>query len=114
MKKPDPIGNFEQIVLTAVLLMEENAYGMAVHEKVEELYGRPVKLPQVYVTLDRMEEKGYVKSWLTDPIPQRGGRRKRCFRLLSLGERVLADSRATAKRVVEALEGTVKWKPSRA
>lgn len=118
MKKPETLGHFEQIVLTAVLHLGERAYGMAVHEKVVELGDRPVKLPAVYVTLDRLEEKGYVKSWLTDPTPERGGRAKRCFRLLAAGERALRDSAETAKRIHEAIEESGwrlgKWKPNRA
>jgi len=111
MKKTDALGQFEQLVLTAVLLCGEKAYGMAVHEKVEELGERRVKLPSVYVTLDRLEEKGYVKSWLADPTPERGGRRKRYFRLLAAGERAMAESGATAQRILDSWR-TAKW-PSR-
>src|SRR5437763_9021569 len=96
-KNKDLLGQFEQLVLTAVLLCRGNAYGIAVHEKVEELGDRKVKLPSIYVTLDRLEDKGYVKSWFGDPTPERGGRSKRYFRVLVAGERALADSVATAQ-----------------
>ena len=66
MKRTDALGQFEQLVLTAVLLRQQKAYGIAVHEKVEELRERRVKLPSVYVTL---EEKGTSNpGW---PIPRR-------------------------------------------
>ena len=117
MKKKDPLGQFEQLVLTAVLLLRDNAYGIAVSKKVEELAKRPVTLGAVYLTLERMEDKGFITSWLAHPTPERGDRPKRYFRLLALGERVLAESRATAQRIEEALEGSEKlgkWRPGRA
>ena len=57
----------------------------------------------VYVTLDRLEDKGMVKSWLSDPTPERGGRAKRCYRLEALGERALEESAVTAKRVWDGI-----------
>jgi DNA-binding PadR family transcriptional regulator len=117
MKKKDPLGQFEQLVLTAVLLLRDNAYGMAVADKVAELAERRVTLGAVYMTLERLEDKCFISSCLANPTPERGGREKRYFRLLALGERVLAESRATAKRMEDALEESeklAKWRPSRA
>ena len=75
MANPDSIGQFEQLVLTAILTRRDDAYGVTIHSKVEELASpRPVSLGAVYVTLDRLEDKGLVKSWLSDPTPERGGR----------------------------------------
>ena len=97
--QPNTLGNFEQLVMTAVWHSGNNAYGMAVHAKVSELGGKPVKLGSVYVTLDRMEEKGLLSSWFTDPLPQRGGRSKRCFRLEAPGKLALQEAAVTAKRI---------------
>jgi DNA-binding PadR family transcriptional regulator len=104
MAKPDSLGQFEQLVLTAILTRGEDAYGVSIHSKVEEL-ARPkaVSLGAVYVTLDRLEDKGLVKSWLSDPTPERGGRAKRCYRLEGLGERALEESAVTAKRVWDGI-----------
>jgi DNA-binding PadR family transcriptional regulator len=104
MAKPDSIGQFEQLVLTAVLSLREDAYGVTIHEKVGEL-ARPksISLGAVYVTLDRLEDKGLVSSWLSEPTAERGGRAKRCYRLEALGERALQESAATAKRVWDTL-----------
>ncbi len=104
MVKPDSLGQFEQLVLTAILTRGEDAYGVSIHSKVEEL-ARPkaVSLGAVYVTLDRLEDKGLVKSWLSDPTPERGGRAKRCYRLEALGERALEESAVTAKRVWDGI-----------
>ena len=104
MAKPDSVGQFEQLVLTAILTRGEDAYGVSIHSKVQEL-ARPkaVSLGAVYVTLDRLEDKGMVKSWLSDPTPERGGRAKRCYRLEALGERALAESAVTAKRIWDGI-----------
>src|SRR3954454_12421201 len=100
MAKADSLGQFEQLVLTAILTLRDDAYGVSIHSKVEEL-ARPkaVSLGAVYVTLDRLEDKGLVASWMSDPTPERGGRAKRCYRLEALGERALQESAVTAKRV---------------
>jgi PadR family transcriptional regulator PadR len=92
MARPDSLGQFEQLVLTAILTLRDEAYGVTIHSKVQEL-ARPkaVSLGAVYVTLDRLEDKGMVASWLSDPTPERGGRAKRCYRLEALGERALQE-----------------------
>ncbi|HEY1342308.1 MAG TPA: helix-turn-helix transcriptional regulator [Bryobacteraceae bacterium] len=100
MAKPAPLGQFEQLVLSAVLSLRDRAYGVSIHEKVAQLaQPKSVSLGAVYVTLDRLEDKGMLSSWLSDPTPERGGRAKRCYRLQALGERALEESVVTAKRV---------------
>src|SRR5712692_5724240 len=104
MAKSDSLGQFEQLVLTAVLTLREDAYGVTIHAKVGELaHPRAVSLGAVYITLDRMEDKGLVSSWLTDPKPERGGRAKRCYRLEALGEQALQESAVTAKRIWDVI-----------
>jgi PadR family transcriptional regulator PadR len=106
MAKPDSLGQFEQLVLTAILTLREDAYGVTIHTKVQELaQPKPASLGAVYVTLDRLEDKGLVVSWLSDPTPERGGRSKRCYRLEALGERALEESAVTAKRIWDGLAG---------
>ena len=104
MGKPDSLGQFEQLVLTSILTLREDAYGVTIHFKVEEL-ARPkaISLGAVYVTLDRLEDKGLVASWLSDPTPERGGRAKRCYRLEALGEQALQESAVTAKRIWDVI-----------
>ncbi len=104
MGKPDSLGQFEQLVLTAILGLRDDAYGVTIHARVAELAApKTVSLGAVYVTLDRLEDKGLVASWLTDPTPERGGRAKRCYRLEALGERALQESALTAKRIFESI-----------
>lgn len=104
MTKLDSLGQFEQLVLAAILTLRDEAYGVTIHTKVEEL-ARPkaVSLGAVYVTLDRLEDKGLVASWLSDPTPERGGRSKRYYRLEALGERALEESAVTAKRIWDGI-----------
>lgn len=104
MAKPDSLGQFEQLVLTAILTLREDAYGVTIHSKVQELAGpKTVSLGAVYVTLDRVEDKGLVASWLSDPTPERGGRAKRFYKLEAIGERALQESAATAKRIWDVI-----------
>jgi DNA-binding PadR family transcriptional regulator len=104
MVKTDSLGPFEQSVLTAILSLKDHAYGVTIHSKVEELARpKPISLGAIYVTLDRLEDKGLVSSWLSDPTPERGGRSKRCYRLEALGERALQESAVTAKRMWDVI-----------
>jgi PadR family transcriptional regulator PadR len=97
---PESVGRFEQLILAAVLSLRDDAYGVTIHEKAVELAApKDISLGAVYVTLDRLEDKGLISSWLSDPTPERGGRSKRFYRLEALGERALEESAATAKRV---------------
>ena len=92
MAHPTSLGQFEQLVLTAILSLGDNAYGVTIHAEVEALSGlRKTALGAVYATLDRMEDKGLVRSWLSDPTPERGGRAKRHFRLEEAGRRALRE-----------------------
>jgi PadR family transcriptional regulator, regulatory protein PadR len=121
----DSVGQFEQLILTAVLSLRDKAYGVSIHEKALELASpKSISLGAVYVTLDRLEDKGFVSSWLSDPTPERGGRSKRYYRLEALGERALEESAATAKRIwetvaeqwgdfVEGVGRRPKWNPVR-
>ncbi|HMG45888.1 MAG TPA: helix-turn-helix transcriptional regulator [Allosphingosinicella sp.] len=105
MAHPTSLGQFEQLVLTAILSLGDNAYGVTIHAEVEALSGqRKTALGAVYATLDRMEDKGLVRSWLSDPTPERGGRAKRHFRLEEAGRRALRDSAQTARRICDAVE----------
>jgi PadR family transcriptional regulator, regulatory protein PadR len=100
MAKAESLGQFEQLVLTAILMLREEAYGITIHEKVQEL-ARPktVSLGAIYVTLDRLEDKGMVASRLSNPTPERGGRAKRYYHLEGVGEIALQEAAVTAKRI---------------
>ena len=102
--KSESVGPFEQLVLTAILTLGEGAYGVTIHAKVEGLaHPRAVSLGAVYVTLDRLEDKGFLSSSLSDPTPERGGRAKRCYRVEAVGERALQDAVLASRRMSAAL-----------
>jgi DNA-binding PadR family transcriptional regulator len=116
MPKNESCGQFEELVLTAILTLNDHAYGITIHKKVQQLsQPKSVTLGAVYVTLDRLEDKGFVSSWLSDPTPERGGRSKRFYRVEAAGEKALRESTATARRIWDALsevvvgQGRRKW-----
>lgn len=99
------LGQFEQLVLTAILVLEENAYGVTIHAEVETLSApRQAALGAVYATLDRLEDKGLVSSLLSDPTPERGGRAKRYYRLEEPGLQALREAARTARRICDAVQ----------
>jgi PadR family transcriptional regulator, regulatory protein PadR len=104
MADPESLGVFEQLILTSILALWDNAYGVTIRAKVQQLsHPKSVSLGAVYVTLDRLEEKGLVTSWLSDPTRERGGRAKRCYRLEPLGEGALEAAAVTAKRMFDSI-----------
>src|ERR1700674_269029 len=81
----DYLGEFEHIIVLALLRLEDRAYGVTVRQEIEFRIQREVSIGAVYATLDRLETKGYVKSHHGDPTPERGGRSKRFFRVTAKG-----------------------------
>jgi PadR family transcriptional regulator PadR len=75
------LGEFEQVVLLAVMRLDDEAYAVAIGEEILRCTGRDVSRGSIYITLDRLETKGYLKSRLADPTPERGGRAKRYYAL---------------------------------
>ena len=75
------LGEFEQMVLLAIAHLGGEAYGVPIVEEIERRTGRSVARAAVYITLRRLEEKGFVTSWMSDPTPERGGKARRCVRL---------------------------------
>src|SRR5262245_54405140 len=104
----DSLATLEQLALTAVALLGDNAYGMNVNNKAEQLLGKSINLGGMYVTLDRLQVKGYLTSKESEPLPERGGRRKRCYFLTPAGERALQEAAAAARNMYEAIE-EVSW-----
>src|SRR5215475_5698025 len=79
MAKRDYLGEFEHIVILALLCLGDRAYGVSVRREIERRTRREVSIGAIYATLERLETKGYVKSALGEPTPERGGRSKRFF-----------------------------------
>jgi PadR family transcriptional regulator PadR len=91
MIRRDYLGEFEHIVVLALLRLGDRAYGVTVRQEIETRTRREVSIGAIYATLARLAEKGYVKSHLGDPTPERGGRSKRFFQVTTKG--VLAVNR---------------------
>ena len=85
MSGRDFLGEFEHIVVLALLRLEDRAYGVTVRQEIEFRTRREVSIGAVYATLERLETKGYVRSHRGEPTPERGGRSKRFFRVTAKG-----------------------------
>lgn len=93
------MGEFERAVLLAIVRIGDNAYGVSVRRELENRLHRAISAGAIYTTLDRLEEKGLVSSWLGSPTPERGGRAKRFYRVDSAGFAALNAARDIAASV---------------
>jgi PadR family transcriptional regulator, regulatory protein PadR len=89
------LNDFEEMILTLVAALNENAYGAAITIEIEKWLGRKVTLSAVHVILYRLEDKGYVKSIVGGATNERGGRRKRIYSITNAGLSVLRGMRET-------------------
>lgn len=97
------MGEFEQIVLLALLQLDNHAYGMEVRDEIEARASRDVSIGALYRTLARLESKGFVSHSLGDPQPERGGRARKFFRVEEPGLQALTATRRTLDRMWEGL-----------
>jgi PadR family transcriptional regulator, regulatory protein PadR len=104
MGRSDYLGDFEQIVLLAILHLGPDAYGTTIQREIEERAGRTASVGALYTVLARLERKGYVSGRLSDPTPERGGRAKRYFRVERAGMAALKRTRITLARMWDGLE----------
>src|SRR3954453_3669911 len=93
MRKGDYLGNFDLMLLLALLRLGEDAYGVTIASELEEQTGRGVVVASVYATLDRLQERGLGTSIVGESTPERGGRAKRYFRITASGLREVRDAR---------------------
>lgn len=103
MTRQAQLGELEQLTLLAVVRLED-AYGASVRRELERTAGRSVSIATVYVTLVRLDKKGFLESWEADPEPVRGGKAKRCYRITREGAAALRAARATINKMWEGLE----------
>jgi DNA-binding PadR family transcriptional regulator len=92
------LGELEQLVLLAVMRLED-AYAVSIRDEIESRTGIALGRSSVYVTLDRLDRKGYVASRFGQPSPERGGKAKRCFALTPAGRRALATAEQAVARM---------------
>lgn len=95
----EALGEFEQLVLLAIVHLGDDVYGVPIADEIERRTGRTVSPAAVYVTLRRLEQKGLLSSSMSDPTPERGGKARRCVRLTSAGR----DSLRAARQVLDSM-----------
>lgn len=100
---PAVLGDFEQLVLLALLQAGDQAYGIRIADEIAARTGRDISVGAVYTTLDRLEAKGLVTCSVGEPLPERGGRRRKYFRLERTGRRALQQSIGALKRMTQGL-----------
>jgi DNA-binding PadR family transcriptional regulator len=100
---PPALGDFEQLVLLALLRLGSDAYGVPIHKEIIRRARRDVTVAAVYKTLDRLEAKGFAVSTLGEPTAERGGRRKNYFRIQPAGRRALSHALGSLRRMAYGL-----------
>ena len=101
--KESYLGEFEHILLLALLRLGKNAYGRVIRQVIEERINRNVSIGALYATLERLEKKGYVTTKTGEPTPERGGRAKRYFKVSAAGKRALMDTRNSLENMWQGL-----------
>jgi PadR family transcriptional regulator, regulatory protein PadR len=104
MSNRDYLGEFEHIVILALLRLADRAYGVTVRQEIETRTGREVSIGAIYATLERLEAKGYVKSRLGEPTPERGGRSKRFFHVTAKGVSAVNRTHRAVQNMIRGLD----------
>ena len=105
------LGEFEQLVLLALVRLGERGYGVTIHDEIVRRAGRDVTVAAVYKTLERLEAKGFAASTLGEPTAERGGRRKKYFRIQPAGRRALVHALASLQRMADGLSPEIESAP---
>jgi DNA-binding PadR family transcriptional regulator len=100
------LGRFDHLLLLAVMRLGDGAYGMTIRRELAAHTGRDVAVGAIYTALARLEARGYVRSRLGDPTPERGGRAKRFYRVLPAGQRAVERAEAAFIALGGGLSGT--------
>jgi PadR family transcriptional regulator PadR len=108
--KAPALGDFEQLVLLGVarLELQDCAYGAAIRQEIHARSGRDVSINAVYTTLDRLENKGFLKSWVGKPTPQRGGRRRKFYALRPAGVAALRQAYRALTAMANGLQSRLE------
>ena len=109
---PPVLGDFEQLVLLGVLRLElqDSSYGAAIRQEIHTRSGRDVSINAVYTTLERLERKGLLRSWVGDPTPQRGGRRRKFYALRPAGIAALRQAFRAFTAMADGLQALLETK----
>ena len=105
--KKSQLGEFEEIVLLTIAVLNEEAYGIAIKKEIEERTERRVSIGALQTAFKRMEDKGFITSRLGEPTQKRGGKRKRYYAITAQGLNTLDDIRDIRARLWQAIPQTV-------
>jgi DNA-binding PadR family transcriptional regulator len=106
------LGEFEQMILLAILQLRDEAFALGVIRELDQRAGRPVSRGALYKTLERLEEKGFVNWELEETTPNRGGHPRRRFRVTSTGIAALRVTKDALSRLWEGLDGVLDGRPN--
>ena len=109
-RKTAVLGDFEQLVLFGVLRLEDGAYGAAIRQEIHARSHRDVSINAVYTTLDRLEAKGLLRSWIGEPTAQRGGRRRKFYAIRPAGITALRQAYQAFSAMTVGLEERLEAK----
>lgn len=101
------LGELEEIVLLAVGVLQEEAYGLAITKEIKKVTGRKINMRAIHTTLYRLEEKGFLKSKLGGATKQRGGRRKRLFKITNRGQVAITEAKEIRMKLWDLLPSTL-------
>lgn len=107
----ESLGEFEHVILLAVVHLGADAYGTTIRREIEARTGREIAVGALYTALERLERKGYVTSMMSDPTPQRGGRARRHFQVEPAGQAALTRARDLLTRMWDGLSADLRRLP---
>ena len=103
--KGERLGEFEEFTLLAVRALGDNTYAVPIQQYVEKATGRPVSVGSIYAALARLEEKGFVRSTMSEAVAQRGGKSKRVYAVTTTGLQTARDLHTVRERIWNAIGG---------
>ena len=101
------LGGFENLLLLTILRLDDRAYGVSIRQELIDRAGKDVAIGAIYTGLDRLEQKGFVKSCSGEPTPERGGRAKKFYRVTAQGKKALREMHRAIHRLSLGLEGSL-------
>ena len=104
MNRGQPLTEFEQLVLLALVRLGKEAYGVTIREEIENRTTRTISVAATYTALERLQRRGFVQSWVSEPTAVRGGRAKKHFQIAPAGANALRESQQVMARMWDGLE----------
>jgi PadR family transcriptional regulator PadR len=104
MKTSRLLGGLENLLLLAVLRLDNRAYGVSIRLELLDRAGKDIAIGAIYTGMDRLEQKGFVRSWTGEPTPERGGKAKRFYCITAQGKAALNETQRALHRLSRGLE----------